>query len=94
MRPALLSCFPRTIVLCAGFLCGRVLCRPETWVLAVAWHEVVECILSLCRVPQICVRDVSKKRSFELEKHTTMVTNYDGEAKRNMSDRRNDVSTH
>lgn len=28
---------------------------------------------------QICVRDLSKKRSFELEGHTTMVTDYDGE---------------
>lgn len=28
---------------------------------------------------QICVRDLNKKRSFELEKHTKMVTNYDGE---------------
>lgn len=30
---------------------------------------------------QICVRDVNKKRSFELEGHTTMVTDYDGETR-------------
>ncbi|CBN79120.1 Homoserine dehydrogenase [Ectocarpus siliculosus] len=28
-------------------------------------------------IAKICVRDVNKKRSFELEKHTTMVTDYD-----------------
>lgn len=30
-------------------------------------------------ITQVCVRDINKKRSFELEKHTTMVTDYDGE---------------
>ena len=33
----------------------------------------------LPRLMQVCVRDLNKKRSFELEKHTTMVTDYDGE---------------
>ncbi|CAM9516860.1 unnamed protein product [Pylaiella littoralis] len=28
-------------------------------------------------IAKICVRDLNKKRSFELEKHTTMVTDYD-----------------
>ncbi|CAN0205172.1 unnamed protein product [Ectocarpus sp. 12 AP-2014] len=32
---------------------------------------------SATSLPHICVRDVNKKRSFELEKHTTMVTDYD-----------------
>lgn len=67
---------------CLFFLCRwhRFRCllgtgAPNAHVVDLAFSHL--CVRNLFL--QICVRDLNKKRSFELEKHTTMVTNYDGE---------------
>lgn len=55
-----------------------VVCAPEERCLLLLL-PILRVIVRCCDAPQICVRDVTKKRSFELEKHTAMVTDYDGE---------------